>query len=153
MRTIVAIAVLLVVALVPSGQSHVAADVNPNGWGASVSCSSPSTLLPSSGGCTKFWNVPSGAIHAHSTFVFPLGGVMTQEIRIQERTPIIGDYITWYDRVCTNTFPQSDSTRATCAGGSLRDWHAGTSHKWIAEAQQTACVPTLCQWTMATVFY
>lgn len=138
----------------PLAGAHISSAVNPNGYGASVSCSSSTTLYPVSGGCVKHWFVPSGASHAHSTSIFPYGGLTTMEIRIQEPIPVLGDYVTWYDRVCTNGIvPQTDLTPAQCAGGQVRDWHTGLTHKWSAEAQQAECIPLYCKWTMATVFY
>lgn len=152
-RTIGILALIFVLVTLPSGAAHVSAEVNPSGWGASVSCSATSNLLPTDNTCIRSWNVPSGASHVHNTFFFPLGFVGDLSINIKEPIPIVGDYVTYYYRQCTTLVPYNGVTGATCGGGQVRDWHSGMTHRWTGAGDAKVCEPLFCTWMVATTWY
>lgn len=86
-------------------------------------------------------------------FHLPNGGMGTEEIHIQEQTPVVGDFVVWYERVCTSNTPYTSETSVTCLGGQRRSWHAGITHFWQGEGQTSLCIPTRCGWTVATSFH
>lgn len=147
--------ILLATMILPSVHAHVNTIVSPPAYSYNLVCDSPSSLLPSDGTCTRYYHVPAGAQHVHTVFVFPIGFVGTLQLNVQERVPIVGDYLTWYHYGCTSQAPYNAQAPLlfACLGGQLRDWHANELHKWQASGDAVACAPALCGWRVATSWY
>lgn len=64
-------------------------------------------------------------------------GIHTILAEGQERTPVVGDYVTFYDRTCASPAPIVLSSQVQCFGGSIRSWHSYEYHKFYGEHQWT----------------
>lgn len=151
MRLLLPIAMLSALMMtVPASQAHLS-DVSLGGIpllnappSGQFECTG-GALLPSTDECIV--TNPSGSgNHFHITFWFPITMSGTEEVNIQESTVFVGDYVTWYDRVCTQPFLTTTAASVICVGGQLRDWHTTEFQKIRMDGQSSLCLPEFCGW-------
>lgn len=86
-------------------------------------------------------------------FILPFLGMGSSHMNLKERTPVVGDYVTYYDRTCASVAPATGDSSYQCFGGYIRSWHYNEYHTFFGEHSWTCLSALHCSATVRATYY